>query len=251
MFRKIFIICLLFFFTLTQAQNTKERLAQLYKDVTVSQLRGSDMEKTISEVTSILELKSLTTEDRLKGLLVLANLHKFKGDSTLSIEVAEKARRFASERKEYLWEARFLGFISSVYRISEMTTLSEEKLQEAFKVVEKLPESKEKYRFYTNAYHEMAYYATSTNDFEQALSYIRLSSSWVKKQNDTKANFLLASNYQYEGTLFNQMHKPDSAIISFENSLELLGMSADLNINTLKNYVYVNMGYSYMLQNVA
>src|SRR5690554_7146832 len=69
MFIKIFIICLLFFFTLTQAQNTKERLAQLYKDVTVSQLRGSDMEKTISEVTSILELKSLTTEDRLKGLL--------------------------------------------------------------------------------------------------------------------------------------------------------------------------------------
>src|SRR5690606_39296963 len=52
------------------------------------------------------ELKSLTTEDRLKGLLVLANLHKFKGENTQSIEVAEKARRFAFQKKEYLWEAR-------------------------------------------------------------------------------------------------------------------------------------------------
>lgn len=249
MLKKTLIFLLLFCSTLIQAQKLNERIERLYKDVAISQTRGNDIENTIEEVASILKIKSLTPEEKLKGFLILANLYKFKGENTLSLEIAEEARVFASREKEYLWEARLLGFISSIYRISDLTVLSEEKLQQAFKVAEKVPESEEKYRFYTNAYHEMAYYATSNNEYEQALSYIRLSTSWVKKQNDTKANFFLASNYQYEGTLFNQLYKPDSAIISFENSLELLGMSADLNINTLKNYVYVNMGYSYTLQN--
>src|SRR5690606_30654286 len=135
------------------------------------------------------ELKSLTTEDRLKGLLVLANLHKFKGENTQSIEVAEKARRFAFQKKEYLWEARLLGFISSIYRISEMSVLSEEKLGQAFKAVEKAPESEEKYRFYTNAYHEKAYYANLKGDYEQALLYMHKSTSWAKKQSNTRSKF--------------------------------------------------------------
>lgn len=248
MIRKIFIICLLFFFTLSQAQNSNEKLEQLYKDVTISQLRGSDMEKTISEVTSILELKSLTTEDRLKGLLVLANLHKFKGENTLSIEVAEKARRFAFQKKEYLWEARLLGFISSIYRISEMSALSEEKLEQAFKVAEKVPESEELYGFYTNAYHEKAYYANSGGEYEQALLYMHKSTSWAKKQSNTTSKFSKASNYQFFGRLFNRLNNPDSAIFYFKKSLLLLGKPLDLNTKTLENYVYTDMGHSYMLK---
>lgn len=249
MLRKVFTIFLLFCYTLLQAQSPNEKLEKLYKDVAISQIKGNNIESSVKEIKSILKIQSLTSEERLKGLLVLANLYKLKGNNTLSLEIAEEARVFAAKKKMYLWQARLLGFMSSIYRISEMTVLSEEKLQQALEVAKKAPENDELKRFYTNAYHEMAYYATSHNEYEQALSYLQLSTSWVKKQNNNRSKFSIASNYQFSGTLFNRLNEPDSAIFYFKNSLRLLGKPTDLNTKTLENYVYTNMGYSYMLKN--
>jgi len=244
-----FIFIFLSFITSVSSQNTKNRLDKLYNDVTIGQTGTTDFKQTLSEVESILKESSLSTEDRLKGMLIMANLYKLKGENRQSLEIAEKARQLAFEKKLYLWEARLLGYISSGYRVAEMMDMSQEKLNEAIKVAGKAPESEDLYRFYANAYHELAYYENSKKEFTKAISWIQKSNSYLKKINNTSSDFLLASNYQYTGTLFNRMKQADSAIYYFDNSLKLTHNQFDLNTRTLQNYSYVNLGYSYLLKN--
>lgn len=231
------------------AQSNADILDKLSNDVTIGQTKTTDLEKTIKEVGNILKDSSLTTVERLKGMLILANLHKLKGDNKTSLEVAEKARNLASKKRLYLWEARLLGYISSMYRISEMMELSHEKLQEALNTAKKAPESEELYKFYSNAFHEMAYYATDSNEFQEAISYLEKSNFYLKKINNANSDFLMASNYQYTGTLFNRMQQADSALYYFNGSLKLMDGYTDVNTKTLQNYVNTSMGYAYLLKN--
>lgn len=234
--------------TFLLAQNSSERLKELSNRVSIGQTKTNDIEKTIKEVHTILEDGSLSTEEQLKGMLILANLHKLKGDTKASLKIVEKACKIASKAKEYLWEARLLGYISSLYRTSEMLDLSHEKLEEALNIAKKAPQSDELYNFYANAFHEMAYYETSNNEFQKAIHYLEQSNTYLKKINASKSYFLMASNDQYAGTLFNRMQQADSALFYFNRSLHFMKDHKDINTKTLQNYVYVNMGFSYLLK---
>ncbi len=133
--------------------------------------------------------------------------------------------------------------------MSDMTELSHEKLQQVITIAKKTPASEELYKFYSNAYHEMAYYETSKNEYSKAISYLQQSNSYLQRMNNASTDFLLASNYQYTGTLFNSMKQADSAIFYFNHSLRLTNTNKDITTKTLQNYTYTNMGHSYLLKN--
>lgn len=91
------------------AQSNADILDKLSNDVTIGQTKTTDLEKTIKEVGNILKDSSLTTVERLKGMLILANLHKLKGDNKTSLEVAQKARDLASKKKIISMGSTFVG----------------------------------------------------------------------------------------------------------------------------------------------
>lgn len=249
MLKKIITLNFLLFSTFIFSQNSADRIDVLYKDIAISHNNKLNTDSTVNELKALLALSSLTPERRLKSLFTLATLYQLKGNHSLSLKTIEQAQIFASEKKLYLWEARTLGFMSSIYRTSGMTTLSEKKLRQALMTAKKSSESQDLYHFYSSAYHEMAYYAINSNDLQKAISYIQQSNLWTKKVKSPKTFFLLASNYQYTGTLFNRLGIADSAIFYFKASLLLTGDYTDLNTKTLKNYVFVNQAYSFMLKN--
>lgn len=229
--------------------STPEKLEQLYVEVTIGKCKNTDVDDSLSEINSILATKTISAEERAKALLILCNLYRFKGDNAKALKTAEEASSFASLKHLYLWQARFLGFLSTEYRRSNMIALGEKKLIQAIEVSMKSPQNDELYRFYANAYHEMAYYAASYNDYRKALSYMKYSNHWAEKMTDSKKEFFLASNYQYIGILFNRLSKADSALYYFNRALKLVESNkSDIGTQTLKNYIYTNMGESYLMQ---
>lgn len=248
MIKKLLITLTFFCFVPLCAQNQDPKLEKLYKDVTIGKCKGVDVEKSLVQIQSILETSSLEPADKLKAFLILANLYKFKGDSSEALKTAEDAIEFAVKKKMFLWEARFLGFMSTEYRQSNMIDLAREKLLLAIDIAKKAPESDEQAPFFKNAYYELAYHAVHHNDYRKALSYMRYSNQWTAKMKSTEKEFFLASGYQFMGDLFNRLHETDSAVFYLDKALKLIDHDLDINTRTLRNYIYNSLGRTYLIK---
>lgn len=230
------------------AQNHSERLNAWYEHVTFGKTISSQYDDSIHEVEELLKEPTLTSTDRLKGLLVIAKLQKLKGDDTKALEVAEQALVLAKKEKDPLWQARLLGFLSFVYRTIELVEISKEKLNEAMNSANKAPKTEEWNRFYASAYHEKAYHASYEEKHKEAIDFLHLSNTYLEEMNNDQSDFLLASNYYFEGILFNKMNEADQAILHFNKSIKLIRNIKDVSIKIFQNYIYTHLGYSYLLK---
>lgn len=235
---------------ISYGQYSPATFEKLYKEVTLEKNSNTDFTSKLGEVHSLLNNSELkTTEEKLKAYLILANLYNLKGDRTASIKYAEEGRKLAYEESLYLWESRFYGFKSSIYRNAEMHFLGEEELSKALASAKKADPSNDLYIFKANAYHEMAHYALGDNRIKDAMEEMYESNIWVSKINDSSKDFFLASNYQYMGILFNRMNKPDSALVYLNRSLNLTRKNTNHNTETLRNYVFNYIGEAYLKKN--
>lgn len=234
---------------LSYGQYSPTEFEKFYKEVTLGKTNNTDINNNLEEVHLLLDSSKLKTNvEKLKAYLILANLYNFKADYTKSIKYAEEGRKLAFDKKLYLWESRFYGFKSSVYRKSEMYFLGEEELTKGLESAKKAYPTEDLYRFKANAYHEMAHYASAKGRFKDAIREMQESSIWASKINDSTKFFFLASNYQYLGILYNRMNKPDSAILFLNKSLSLTNNN-NINSKTLKNYVFNYIGEAYLKKN--
>lgn len=245
----IFIFICSSFSTITQLSSNE--INDLYKRITISknQFSSEEVAQHLEKIEVTIRSSSLSVEDRLKSHLIKANLYKFQGNRIQALQSAEDGQDLAANKKEYIWQARFLGFISTEYRQLNMLELSHEKLVEAIKISEKAPDSDELFRFKHNAYHEMAYQAEFNDNSNDALHYIKQSAHWAQKIKDKRGFFSLASDYQYIGILFNKLKQPDSAIFYFNQSIMVVDtQQIDINTQTLKNFIYTGLGKSYLFK---
>lgn len=250
MIKKLTTLFCIFSVLIVNGQYSEKKFEQLYTDVTISKKTNSTIENNIEEVKSWFENKELQTdEQKLKGYLIIANLYNFAGERPEALRYADKGRTLAQNARQFLWEARFLGFTSTIYRQTNMFALGEEYLERAVTAAVKAPQAEELYRFKANAYHELAHYASISKNFDKALSQIRLGTWWAKKIQGSKRDFYIATNYQYTGLLFNQMALPDSALVYLQRSRELTEHSTDINTKTLQNYVNNYIGEAYLMKN--
>lgn len=246
------LLIILFYSSTLFAQFSSNEIDHLYQQITISKNNNypdNELALYLDNITSAMASSNLSVEDRLKSHLIEANLYKFQGKMVQSLEAAKNGEEFAAQQKEYLWQARFLGFISTAYRELKMIQLGHETLVKAIKISEKANDSDELFRFRHNAYHEMAYQAESNQQTDEALDYIKQSIHWAKKIKSEKGLFSLAVDYQYVGILFNNLNQPDSAIYYFNQALQSIDhQEISINTQTLKNYVYTGMGKSYLLK---
>ncbi|MHC5310973.1 helix-turn-helix domain-containing protein [Myroides sp. LJL116] len=226
-----------------------QQIDRLYNDVTIGKTKTQELVKTLEEMQYILENETLADTDKLKVYLIITNLYRLQGNSQATLQTAQKAYNFASKNKQYLWAARFLGYMSTVYRSSNMIHLGQQKLQEAINTASLAPNSEELNKFYANVYHEMAYYKVSNHDIKSSIEDIKLSNSYIEKMESANKDFLLASNYQYLGNLYNKTQQIDSAFFYSNKALTLLDGYDNINVKTLKNYILTQIGYSYLQEN--
>lgn len=249
MIKILTILLCLFNLSVVNAQFSEKKLEQLYKDITISKKNTTNFEKSIEEVQNWFVNSELKTDEhKLKGYLIIAYLWNFQGDLTQSIKYAEEGRSLALNSRQFLWEARFLGFISTIYRQSNMDALGKEKLEDAISISHKAPQTEELNRFMANAYHELAYYAAQNKDFENALVNIKLSIKWAEKIETSTKDFFIATNFQYTGLLFNQMSQPDSALLYLQKAQNLTGNSTGISAKSLQNYIYNFMAEAYLMK---
>lgn len=235
---------------MSYGQYSPAAFEKLYKEVTLGKNNNTDFSSKIGEVHELLKNSELkTTEEKMKAYLILANLYSLKGDRAASIKYAEEGRKLASEQSFYLWESRFHGFKSSIYRKAEMHLLGEQELSKALESAKKAQPSKDLYVFKANAYHEMAHYALADDRIKDAMEQMHESNLWVSKINDSSKDFFLASNFQYIGILFNRLNKPDSALLYLKKSLDLTSNNPSINTETLRNYVHNYIGEAYLKKN--
>lgn len=230
------------------SKNQKDSIDQLYQDVTIGQTKPADVESTINKVSDILSQDTLKPEDRLKAMLVYANLHKLKSDNKKALEIAQSASQYAKKEDLHLWNARFLGYISSIYRVHKMLDLSQQTLKQGIEAAKKAPDSQEKSKFYGNALHEMAYYSSLNKHYQESIDYLKQSNVAFEDLSPENRNFQQAINYQYMGDVFNNFQQSDSAIYYLNKSLALVQHSEDINKKTLENYALTSLGESFLNQ---
>lgn len=231
----------------SHAQSVSERLNHLYLEVTTPEkYKNADTKNILVEVNTLLEDKELAPTQRMQALLIATNLYKLNGERCMAIETAENAQKEAEKENLYLWQAKFLSFLSSEYKTLNMLERGHVKLSKAIEVAQKAPKTDELFRFNKNAYKEMALYAVSNNNYLEAISYMQTSTDWAKKIQDIdQKTYSIASNYQYIGSLYIELNNPDSALYYLNSASRLVNDSKQLNAKILLNYIYTLKGEVY------
>lgn len=243
---KILILLILSQWSAHAHLSTKE-LDNLYNKVAMGQVNDINMEHNIAEILETINSVSSTAEDKLKAHLILGFLYRIQGASAASLDTAIEGERLAGEHKEYLWQARLNGFISTAYRQRNELKTSKEYLLRAISISKRAPKNIGLIWFNLNANKELAYHASFDNNLEEAIRYTRISTEWAEKLQDAGSVYLIAVNYHYIGILNQQSGQLDKAIANLEVALELLSEARDsVKSPVLRNKILVDLGEIYM-----
>lgn len=247
MLKKLLYLLLLFLSVFSYAQLSTKEIDSLYTK-TKGKSRNINIEEVIQDINQTLKSSKLSVDYNLKTRFILCQLYQFQGNISQSIKTADQAQQYAAKQKDFLWQARFLGFISSEYRTTNMNALSQKKILEAIRAAEKAPESDELFSFQQNAYLEMAFQAIFKKDFDKAHSYLKQGVIYIDKiDNLSLQSYSLAINYEYRSVLYNFQQKSDSAIYYADKALQIIDtQKSDINIKMLQNYIYNDLGKAYL-----
>ncbi len=190
--KHLLFIALYLFSTLTaSAKKTTEIRAQefdsIYFDTAVNWAK-KDYVKALS-ISDSLYKHSPAPLHKLKALMLSASIYQQLGKQEESIKWALKAEEIASDLRDYDWQAKISGFLSTQYRNLGLWQSGKRALERGIKIIQKVEGEKKKIFYYGLVNQEWAYYEIDGGNFDKAKTYIKESIRNFERL-DTSPNIL-------------------------------------------------------------
>lgn len=170
----LYIALCLFSALATTAQTTVEtnnqKFDSIYFDTAVNWAK-KDYVKALSISDSLYKHSSAPIH-KLKALMLSASLYQQLGEQEESIKLALKADEVASDLKDYDWQAKIAGFLSTQYRNLGLWQSGKRALDKGIKIIQKVEGEKKKIFYYGLVNQELAYYEIDGGNFVKAKFYI-------------------------------------------------------------------------------
>lgn len=167
------VLLLLFMSTLTslkaQSQKTTAFDSIYYK--TAIEISGTDPDRALA-IADSLYLYSDSGVLKLRSLMLTANIYEYQNDQITSVSYAKQAYDYAVKEKDYDWQARILGFLSSQYRNMGLRKEGREYLNKALAVNKKVSSPNAQKMHLALIQQELAFYALLDQDYEVVLKHI-------------------------------------------------------------------------------
>ncbi|AFL80250.1 DNA-binding domain-containing protein, AraC-type [Aequorivita sublithincola DSM 14238] len=223
----IFLLCIAF---TVNSQNEKALAAfdSIYYDTAVN-VSATNPTKALHTADSLYLYSDMEIQ-RLRSLMLIADLLEKQGKRQLSVENALKALTIAENIKDYQWQAKIYGFLSTQYRNIGFLDQGKKYLKKGIAISSKIENKQLASQFRGMTYQEMAYYAFEENKFKEAIENVQLASlSFEGVQNEQFKNFLIGNNEEMFGRSYTGLEEYEIAKEHYYKSLEYLEKSGAIN----------------------
>lgn len=181
---------------------------------------------------------STSKRKQSRALLLTANILEKENREIEGIEYAIKALEIAQESKDYSFEARIYGFLSTQNRNIGFYDEAERYLNLGIKVISKLKDKQRVERYMAMANHELAEYAYEREEYSKAMTYINLAIlSYKKEPIEEQRNFILATANQLKGRIYIKQNEIDAGFKCFQKAIYRIEQAgAEHSIYAANNY---------------
>lgn len=245
---KILYFILIFISSIASAQPSDEKndFAKLLYQIMIT--ANSNPQKAMHQADS-LYLHSPTKKQQVRALMLSANILEKQDRQIEGIEYALKALEICKETKDYSFEARIYGFLSTQSRNVGFYDEGKHYLQKGIAVSSKIDNPQQIERYLAMANHELAEYAYEEKDYKTALEKIELALLAYNKEKDEKQRyFIVGDALGFKGRCFNALNENKKAINAFKEGDSLINKSGAGN-TIHAALIYQGIGHIYIAEN--
>lgn len=196
-FYTFFIFCIALIL-LNKSYGQKTKFDSIFYHTAVN-VTGTDPDKALIIADSLYQH---TPEDnnKIRALMLTANIYSKKGQINKSIDYALKANLLAEKLSNFEWVARISGFLSTQYRTTGIKSSGLNFLTKGLEASQKITNVNTSNMFQALAYQEKAYYQMEDEAYLEAIGSLNKAGNFFKALKEDNAKyFLLATNEELLG----------------------------------------------------
>ena len=224
--KKLFIgfILIINFVGISQDQNNLKAFDSVYYEIAVN-ISSNNPTKAMHLADSLYTY-SISDNQRIKSLMLSADVLEKQEQRMEAIEYAQKAIKIAEDSQDYSFQARIYGFMSTQYRQLGFSDKGKEFIQKGLEVSSKMENKRQVTKYQAMANHELADYALSENDNKKAIEYINLALlGYQKEENPRLKSFQVANAKQVLGRCYIALGDDEQAFDNFAEANILINES--------------------------
>lgn len=174
-------------------------------------------------ITDSLFANSETELQKLRSLMLKADLLEKQGKREEAIENTLTAMKIAEATADYQWQAKIYGFLSTQYRILGFLDQGKIYLKKGIEISSKIENKELASQFRGMTYQEMAYYSFEERKYKEAIESLELASlSFDIIKSEQFKNFLIGNNEEMFGRSYTGLNDYTKAKTHHYKSLQYL-----------------------------
>lgn len=207
-------------------------------------ITASDPDEAIRIADSLYDV-SVEPVNKVKSLMLKANVYQSKGSLKKSIAVATDAEVLAGKGNLVEWQARILGFLSTQYRYLGLAKKGRALLEKGILIGKSLPDKEKSNQYHGLSLQELARYYNEEEKHLEAIQVLRKADSLFQQlKNSNEKYFFLATNEEFIGEELNSLRRPAQSLPHFKNASALL-KRAGAQQSELSGFIYNGMGAAF------
>jgi AraC-like DNA-binding protein len=157
------------------------------------------------QLADSLALNAANKNQQIKSLMLVADILSKQEKRGEAIIKALEVLEIAKEEKDYVFQARIYGFLSSEYRSIGFLDKGKVFLNKGIEISRNIPDEKKVADFMAMGNYELAEYALEEKEYSKAIAYLELALLTYKQEEDPQTRYFMISNseemigHSYEG----------------------------------------------------
>lgn len=160
-----------------------------------------DVSKAKDLAKSLLK-SSVNEKQKMRSLMLLASISIQFNDHEDALVYALRAENIAKEIKDYEWQVRTAGFLSSVFRDANLIVEAREHLKVVEEANKRMKGSEDYVLIQINIHHEKAHFAWRDGDYKTAIRELEQAQTSIPKLNELWREGLFSTNYLMLGEVY-------------------------------------------------
>ena len=208
---------------------------------TAVNVSGKDNGKALLIADSLFR-HTIDGTDKVRALMLSADINTKKGDRNSAIKYALKANAIAVELGNHEWVARISGFLSTQYRSMGLKLSGLKFLSEGLEASKKIENPSLSRQFQAIALQERAYYQMEDTQYHQAITSLEAADTLFHTLRDSQSKFFfLATNQELLGKNHISASRYDVAETDYMKGLAYLEKASGGD-SPLKGFIYDGLG---------
>lgn len=208
---------LITFLGYSQSEEDLKAFDSVFYDIAVN-VTSSSPTRALHLADSLFTYSS-NDKQRLKSLMLKADILEKQERRGEAIQHAQQALQVAVNDKDYSFQARIYGFLSTQYRMIGFFDKGKESIKKGLSVSTKIPNKDQVVKYNALANQELAEYAFEEKNYESAIEFLELAIlSYEKEENIIFRNFFIGNCEELLGRIYMNLNNDKAALKHFSNA---------------------------------